>query len=360
MPKRGLGGRQLTGHSSRGFEMIGVLIIPTGIGAEIGGHAGDGNPVAKLLAACCDTLITHPNVVNASDINEMPENTLYVEGSILDRFLEGKIELKRVNYNKILLVANKPIQNETINAVSASRATIGADIEILELDEPLRMIAKMTDAGATGEVRGWECLLNQVADYSFDALAIHTPIEVGRDVALSYYEKGGINPWGGIEAKASKLIANNLNKPVAHAPLENTSAEDNELYFIFENEVVDPRMAAEVISNCYLHCVLKGLHKAPRIGKGLSVDEVDFMVTPEKCFGRPHIACQKAGIQIIAVKENGTCVKQMTSGKDFWGDRLKDILVENYWEAAGIIMSMRAGIHPDSARRPLSNTRIIQ
>ena len=26
-----------------------VLIIPTGIGAEIGGHAGDGNPVAKQL-----------------------------------------------------------------------------------------------------------------------------------------------------------------------------------------------------------------------------------------------------------------------------------------------------------------------
>ena len=55
--------------------MIGVLIIPTGIGAEIGGHAGDGNPVAKLIASCCDKLITHPNVVNAADINEMPSNT---------------------------------------------------------------------------------------------------------------------------------------------------------------------------------------------------------------------------------------------------------------------------------------------
>ena len=67
--------------------MIVVLIVPTGLGAEIGGHAGDANPVAKLLGACCDKLITHPNVVNGSDINEMPENALYVEGSILDRFL---------------------------------------------------------------------------------------------------------------------------------------------------------------------------------------------------------------------------------------------------------------------------------
>jgi hypothetical protein len=44
-----------------------VLLVPTGIGAEIGGHAGDATPVARLLATVCDTLITHPNVVNASD-----------------------------------------------------------------------------------------------------------------------------------------------------------------------------------------------------------------------------------------------------------------------------------------------------
>ena len=51
-----------------------VLIVPTGIGAEIGGHDGDAAPVARLLAESCDILITHPNVVNASDINEIPEN----------------------------------------------------------------------------------------------------------------------------------------------------------------------------------------------------------------------------------------------------------------------------------------------
>ena len=57
-----------------------VLLVPTGVGAEIGGHAGDAGPVARLLASACDTLITHPNVVNASDINELPDNGLYVEG----------------------------------------------------------------------------------------------------------------------------------------------------------------------------------------------------------------------------------------------------------------------------------------
>ncbi|KKK55860.1 hypothetical protein LCGC14_3070320 [marine sediment metagenome] len=68
--------------------MKGIFIIPTGIGCEIGGHSGDANPSAKLVASVCDKLIIHPNVVNAADINEMTDNMLYVEGSILDRFLE--------------------------------------------------------------------------------------------------------------------------------------------------------------------------------------------------------------------------------------------------------------------------------
>lgn len=113
--------------------MIGVMIIPTGLGCEIGGHAGDATPAAKLVASVCDKLILHPNVVNASDINEMPINSLYVEGSILDRFLAGEIELQSVSSNKILVVVNLPIPNEIVNSVSAARATIGADISIVGL-----------------------------------------------------------------------------------------------------------------------------------------------------------------------------------------------------------------------------------
>ena len=119
-----------------------VMIVPTGLGAEIGGHAGDANPAAKLLAACCDNLILHPNVVNASDINEIPENCLYVEGSMLDRFLRGENALRPVRQNKILLAVNSPVRNDTINSVSAARFTLGADIEIVELSHPLTMKAE--------------------------------------------------------------------------------------------------------------------------------------------------------------------------------------------------------------------------
>ena len=46
-------------------EMNVVMIVPTGIGCEIGGHCGDGNAPARLLGACCENLVLHPNVVNA-------------------------------------------------------------------------------------------------------------------------------------------------------------------------------------------------------------------------------------------------------------------------------------------------------
>jgi hypothetical protein len=321
-----------------------VLIIPTGIGAEIGGHAGDGNPVAKLLASVADTLITHPNVVNASDINEMPENTLYVEGSILDRFLWADIELRPVDYNKILVVVNPPLTNETVNAVSAARVTIGADISILTLDTPLRMVASIDEAGASGTVIGWEKLIAQIQHCDYDALAITTPIEVEKEMALKYMKNGGINPWGGVEALASKLIADAINKPVAHSPCGDTIPD--------YREIVDPRMAAEMVSTCYLHCILKGLHKAPQIGKGLSVDEISCLITPINCVGEPHHACMEKGITIIAVKQNKTCLN----------DKMPDefIQVENYLEAAGLVASMRAGIYWESVLRPLGPTQIYK
>jgi len=322
-----------------------VLIVPTGIGAEIGGHAGDANPVAKLIGKCCDKLITHPNVVNASDINEMPENALYVEGSILDRFLRGEIYLKEVFYNKILLVANKPLDNDTVNAVNAARVTIGTDIQIVELETSLEMTGFYNKQGkADGKITGYLELVEQVKDYDFDALAVQTNIQVERETKLQYLKNGGVNPWGGIEAIASKLIADKLDKPVAHSPYVNWMAGGDDLQDF--NEIVDPRMSAEMVSICYLHCILKGLHKAPRVNydRGLSVDEVDFLITPINCIGEPHYACIEAGIPIIAVRENKTVLN----------DKMPDnfIIVDNYVEAAGLLIAYKAGINPISVRRP--------
>ena len=251
------------------MKMLGIFIVPTGIGAEIGGHAGDANPAAKLIASCCDKLIVHPNVVNGSDINEMTDNMLYVEGSILDRFLEGKIQLKPIKSNKVLVVTNAPVSYATIIPVSAARATIGLNAEVLELEEDLVMEATFDKGCATGNVEGWEDLVAQVSEYDFDALAIHSPIDIPREVELGYFNSGkGVNPMGGVEARASRLIADALNKPVAHAPIDDSTPDDPDMYHAFE-QVAEPRLAPEFLSNYFLQCVLKGLWRAPRIGTGI-------------------------------------------------------------------------------------------
>lgn len=333
-----------------------ITIIPTGIGCEIGGHAGDANPVIKLLASVSDNLITHPNAVNASDINEMPENVMYVEGSILDRFLQGDVGLEPLRYgnNKILLVANKPIKNETINSVNAARATIGADIEIVELNVPLQMKAFMDGDVASGEVIGWRELVEQVEQYEFDALAIHTVIDVDdRQITLDYLnDKQGVNPWGAVEAKASRLVATELMyKQVAHAPVENEA-------FKGFNEIVDPRKAAEIVSTSYLHCVLKGLHRAPIVRRhgGMQNQDINFMVSPWGCWGEPHNACMDFDIPIIMVKENKTVLDKLIP-KEF-NDLV--ICVDNYFEAVGVIQTHRAGVSIESIRRPLKKAVIYK
>ena len=333
-------------------KMIPVFIVPTGVGAEIGGHAGDANPALRLIASISDLVVTHPNVVNASDINEMPDNALYVEGSILDRFLEGDIELEPVHQNRILLVVNSPVHPDTINAASAARATLGADITMMELDTPLEMVAtKESDGSASGTVKGVRQLVSQVNQYNYDALAIATPIKVSGPVALYYLENGGINPWGGVEAMVSRQIANEIDKPTAHAPVV-LAGNVLEKY----REVVDPRVAAEMVSVSYLHCVLKGLHTAPRIGKGLSVRDVSCLITPIGCVGNPHWAAQKHRIPIIVVRENKTCLNdKLESG---YPNRV--IYVNNYLEAAGVLACMRDGILPSAVRRPLKRTEILR
>ncbi len=326
-----------------------IFIVPTGIGAQIGGHSGDATPVAKLLASVCDKLFVHPNIVNASDINEMTDNMLYVEGSILDRFLEGQIGLEEVYSNKILLAVNE-IKPEIVNAVSAARVTIGAEIEIVELYVPLRMTASVLPSGkAYGAIFHSDEAIQQVSQYEYDVLVINTPIETNDDEAKEYLLKeGGTNLWGGVEAKLSKLMSEKLNKPVVHAPVENSEVIKT------LNEIVDPRKAAEMVSICFLHCCLKGAHTAPKISLRDNAywnTDIDFLISPINVVGRPHYACVKAGIPVIAVEENKTVLN----------DKMPDsfIIAKDYLEVAGVITAKKAGVSIASVKRPLEKTVII-
>jgi len=309
----------------------------------LGGDAAF-NPGVKLLAACSKNLIVNPNAVNASDINELPNNALYVEGSTIDRFLEGKLSLREVKtHNRILMAVNSPEAAVNTNSMNAGIWGLGAEIQTVALDTPLVMRATLNaDGTAGGTCSGVDELVEQLSEYSYDALALHTPIECDMDVATNYWVNGGVNPWGGVEARVSRLIAERINKPVAHAPIDPV-AEDA----AYANFVVKRSMAPEIISNTFLFCVLKGLHRSPRLEfiprpslEGLvTLSDIDFMVSPHGCWGRPHAACFKAGIPIIIVKENRTCFSN-----GFVYPAGGNIFVNNYLEAAGVVMAMSSGV----------------
>ena len=235
-----------------------VFVVPTGIGAEIGGHAGDATPAAHVVAASCDLLILHPNVVNASDINEAPHNAMYVEGSVLTRFLMGTIGLQQVGSNRLLVVIDDHpdlhIADAAINTVSAARATYGLNCsQVIKMSPPVQLWGAMhTESGrAVGEVRGLGRLLELIVAHKgeFDALALASVIRVPHNLHLDYFNSQGqmVNPWGGVEAMLTHAVSSLLDLPSAHAPMFESREIEN-----LETGIVEPRMSAEAVSTSFL------------------------------------------------------------------------------------------------------------
>ncbi len=347
-----------------------VFLVPTGIGSEIGGHAGDATPAARVLAEVCDHLITHPNVVNASDLNEMPDNALYVEGSAITRMMMGTAALQRVRSNRVLVIIDDHeitmFANDTLNAISAARATYGFDCpKVVKLDPPLRMTAEFMKSGrAAGEIEGLD-RIRAVLDENqgtFDAVAIASVIEVEDDYHEEYFHCDGqmTNPWGGVEAMLTHAISMLYEIPVAHSPMLESHKVAN-----FDLGVVDPRLAAEAVSLTFVQCMLKGLQRSPRIVTDrdamheaglLTAADVSCLVIPDKCVGLPTLAALDQGIPVIAVREN-TNLMENDLGLLPWADGQLHV-VDNYWEAVGVMTAIKAGITPNSLRRPLGATRV--
>ena len=343
-----------------------VLLIPTGIGCDIGGHAGDATPVARLLAGSCDTLILHPNVVNASDINEAPENALYCEGSVVTRLMMGTLGVRTVRSNRVLVIYDgdhHPLfKKATQNAVNAARATYGLTCAgILEMDEPVRLKAEVSRSGrATGSIENLEHLLHELSARreTFDAVALASVIEVSQETHLEYFTGDGatINPWGGVEALLTHAVTTALDVPSAHSPMM-----ESEEIASADLGVVDPRIGAEAVSLTFLNCVLKGLQRSPQLvtdealwghGAVLTAADVSCLVIPDGCLGLPTIAALHQGVPVIAVRENRNLMKNDLDLLP-WGPH-QFFRVDNYWEACGVMAALRAGIDPHSTRRPIT------
>jgi hypothetical protein len=362
--------RQRKGERTDKFNA--VMLIPTGVDCAIGGHAGDATPAARLIASQCDNLVIHPNVVNASDINEQAENSLYAEGSLICRLMMGTIGLQKVRQNRVLLVTEERpdaphVVDNTINCAEGARATLGMDIdEVVVLEEGLEMKTGVADSGrVTGAINGLQNLLDilRAKRGGYDAVALATRITPHIDTVelhRAYFGEGGPNPWGGVEAVLTHTTSTVLDVPTAHAPTMSSEAIRTERW-----GVVDPRKAAEVISSTYLFCVLKGLNRAPRVitnvtgaydPSTLTAEDVSVLVIPDGCVGLPTLAAIEQGIPVIAVRNNTNLMRNDLSELPFRKGQLK--YVENYYEAAGVMAAMRTGVSTSTLQRPMQPMKI--
>lgn len=336
-----------------------VLIVPTGIGAAIGGYAGDALPVARVLASLCDRLITHPNVLNGAQLYWPIPNALYVEGYALDRFAAGDWGLQPVRQNRIAIVLDSAIEPELClrhrQVADAARATLGLSLtDAIVTDAPLDVELRQAASGASWGTIGNPGSLLRAADRAISQAGATAIAVVARfpddtdSVALQNYRQGsGVDALAGAEAVISHLVVRHFQIPCAHAPALSPLPPDPE---------VSPRAAAEELGYTFLPCVLVGLSRAPQLAiapgssEVIRADCVDAVVIPASaCGGSAVLSFAIAGRRIIAVEENST---EMRVPPEPLG--IKATRVRSYWEALGVIASDRAGIDPAALRREIS------
>jgi hypothetical protein len=341
-----------------------LSVIPTGVGCSIGGYAGDAAPATNLLASTVDYLITNPNAVNASDFIGLATNIVYTDGCSMDMLAKGQVNLYLPYANRIgLIIEQAPAAqlDAIFNVVNTVRAVHGVEIaDYVITDESIG--GRCLENGSHAFVgtldrpdvlfRACEKLLNS----GVTAIAVTSNI---KDLPLEYYAKHFAgdypNPIGGVEAVISYLITNRYHVPAAHAPLMNTHDLD------LTQKIVDARGAGEFSSTSGLACILIGLRKAPQISPRFSrvadiinINNVLAVIVPATALGGiPPLHAQRQGVPVIAVRDNRT-VLNVTRAEI----RLDDVIeVENYAEAAGVVMALKQGISLEAVARPLRTLR---
>lgn len=288
------------------MKKLGSFIVPTGVGASIGGFAGDASRAARKISQKCE-LIVNPNVVNAACFSGITDNMLYVEGYSLDRFFKGEICLERSRNNKIGIIFDKAIKpnvlNVHINTMNAVEVVYGLNIIGYEItEEDVGVDFFVDNSGVSmGNVKNLLTLKNatkKLIDKGAEAIAIvcRFPDEQGDDYANGV----GVDPVGGVEAIISHYISKEFSIPCAHAPAFDDIA--------ISTDIVDKRCSAEYITPTFLPCILIGLNQAPKLTKsGISINDLDFLIVPYNSIGGvPVLEASKKGIKVFAVKENQT------------------------------------------------------
>ncbi|MBF2065293.1 MAG: DUF3326 domain-containing protein [Calothrix sp. C42_A2020_038] len=346
-----------------------ILIIPTGIGAAIGGYAGDALPVAKTLAQVVDRLITHPNVMNGAMLYWNIPNTLYVEGYGLDKFAAGEWGLRPVHGNKIGLLLDQGIEPDLrlrqLQAVDAARATLGITVtDYVITDAPLKVELRTSESGISwgtignpdSLLRAADILINKVGANAI-AVVARFPDEVDVEADRNYRLGKGVDLIAGAEAVISHLIVREFEVPCAHAPAFLPPPLDINL---------SPRSAAEEIGYTFLPSVLVGLNKAPQFivkekqnayipePNDIWASQIDVVIVPETACGSSALLSLSQDCLIVTIKENQT-------QSDVPPQRLgvKSLQVTSYLEAVGVIAAHKAGICPSSFTTTLAPLRLL-
>lgn len=290
-------------------EKLGAFIVPTGIGASIGGFAGDASSYARKFAKKSN-LIVNPNVVNAGGFSGITHNMFYVEGFSLDEFFKGNLNLTPSYDNKIGIVFDKGIPTDVlnvhINTFKAVECVYGINIKSYAItDEEVGVEFNINQNGiSTGSVKNIQTLLDsskKLLDEGCNAIALVCLFEDPEDDNEDYANGIGVDPVGGVEAVLSHYISKELKVPCAHSP----AFRDYQVY----PNLVDKRSASEYITPTFLPCILLGLSQAPMITKNgdISIKNLDYLVMPYNSLGStPVFEALKQNIPVYAVKENST------------------------------------------------------
>ncbi|TVQ07120.1 MAG: DUF3326 domain-containing protein [Leptolyngbya sp. DLM2.Bin27] len=331
-----------------------VLVVPTGIGAAIGGYAGDALPVARAMAAVVDTLITHPNVMNGAQLYWPMANVFYVEGYGLDQFAAGRWGLRPVHQNRIGLVLDAAIEADLrwrhLQAADAARATLGLDLtDYVVTDAPLGVELRRAASGATwGTIQRPDSLLRAAeqaiaAGASAIAVVVRFPEDTDAAVLQDYRQGQGVDPLAGAEAVISHLVVRQLRVPCAHAPALSPLPLDPS---------ISPKSAAEELGHTFLPCVLAGLSRAPQFAAGPSLgrsgatiwaDQVDAIVVPASACGGGALLSLSRQALAIAVEANPTALAVSPESLG-----ISAVRVASYLEAVGLLAAHRAGVHPQA------------
>ena len=87
----------------------------------------------------------------------------------------------------------------------------------------------------------------------------------------------------------------------------------------------------------------------------MTAEQVSCLVIPEGCLGLPTLAALHQDIPVIEVRESRNLMRNDLSTLPWEAGQF--FSAANYWEATGIAAALKAGIDPDSVRRPLKTMR---